>query len=87
MIDPNETLDDLTIGGLKILQTKNGYRFSIDPVLLSAFIPSLKNARVVDFGTGNDIIPLILSARKEAQSITGVELQAAMVERHGVWYS
>ena len=78
---PDETLDDLTVGGLKILQAKNGYRFSIDPVLLSAFIPSLNNARLVDLGTGNGIIPLLLAARKEAQSITGVEIQPDMVER------
>lgn len=78
---PEETLDDLTVGDLKILQAKNGYRFSIDPVLLSAFIPSLENARVVDLGTGNGIIPLLLSSRQEAQSITGVELQPGMVER------
>jgi tRNA1Val (adenine37-N6)-methyltransferase len=78
---PDETLDDLTVGDLKILQAKSGYRFSIDPVLLGAFIPNLKNARVVDLGTGNGIIPLLLSARQEAQSIIGVELQSAMVER------
>ena len=78
---PDETLDDLTVGDLKILQAKNGYRFSIDPVLLSAFTPSLKNARVVDLGTGNGIIPLLLSSRQETQSITGIELQSAMVER------
>jgi tRNA1Val (adenine37-N6)-methyltransferase len=77
----DETLDDLTVGNLKILQAKNGYRFSIDPVLLSAFIPSLKNTRVADLGTGNGIIPLLLSSRQEAQSITGIELQLAMVER------
>ncbi len=77
----DETLDDLTVSGLKILQAKNGYRFSIDPVLLSAFVPSLKNARVVDLGTGNGIIPLLLSFRQEAQAITGVELQAEMVDR------
>ena len=35
---PEETLDDLTVGDLKILQAKSGYRFSIDPVLLNAFI-------------------------------------------------
>ncbi len=77
----NETLDDLTVGGLKILQAKSGYRFSIDPVLLSAFIPGVKNARIVDLGTGNGIIPLLLSCRKEAQEIIGVELQSAMVDR------
>ncbi len=81
MILSDETLDDLTVGGLKILQAKSGYRFSIDPVLLCAFIPSIENARVVDLGTGNGIVPLLLSARKEARSITGLELQEQMVAR------
>ena len=36
---------------------------------------------VVDLGTGNAILPLLLSSRQQAQSITGVEFQAAMVER------
>ena len=78
---PNETLDDLTVGDLKILQAKSGYRFSIDPVLLSAFVPSVKNARIVDLGTGNGIVPLLLSCRREAKEIVGVEIQPAMVER------
>jgi tRNA1Val (adenine37-N6)-methyltransferase len=77
----DETLDDLTMGDLKILQAKNGYRFSIDPVLLSAFVPSVKNARVADLGTGNGIVPLLLSCRKEAREITGIERQSDMVER------
>ncbi len=79
--NPDETLDDLIADNLKILQAKNGYRFSIDPVLLCAFIPNIKNSRVVDLGTGNGVVPLLLSARKEVQLITGVELQLAMVER------
>lgn len=81
MILPDETLDELTVGGLKILQAKKGYRFSIDPVLLSAFVPTVKNARIADLGTGNGIIPLLLSCRLEAREITGVELQPGMVER------
>ncbi len=81
MTRPDETLDDLTLGGLKILQAKHGYRFSIDPVLLCGFISSVKNAQVLDLGTGNGIIPLLLSSRKEARLITGVELQLPMVER------
>jgi tRNA1Val (adenine37-N6)-methyltransferase len=78
---PGETIDPLGLTNLRLIQPKKGYRFSIDPVLLCAFVPSIKNARVVDLGAGNGIIPLLLSARKEAHSITGVELQPAMVER------
>ena len=33
-VTPDETLDDLRCGGLKIIQGKKGYRFSLDPVLL-----------------------------------------------------
>ena len=77
----DETLDDLTIGGLKIIQAKNGYRFSLDPVLLNGFISGVENCSVIDLGTGNGIIPLLLSARNEARSITGVERQQEMAQR------
>lgn len=80
---PDETLDDLTVGCLKILQAKRGYRFSLDPVLLSGFISSVRDCRVLDLGTGNGIIPLLLSARSEARSIDGVEIQPQMAERAG----
>lgn len=33
----NETLEDLLIDGLKIIQSKDLYRFSSDAVLLSKF--------------------------------------------------
>lgn len=80
---PGETLDDLTVGGLKILQAKDGYRFSLDPVLLAGFIPSVRGCRVLDLGTGNGIIPLLLAARGEALSIAGIELHREMAERAG----
>lgn len=80
---PDETLDALTVGGLKILQAKHGYRFSLDPVLLSGFVSSIRGCRLLDLGTGNGIIPLLLSARSEARSIAGVEIQAEMAERAG----
>jgi tRNA1Val (adenine37-N6)-methyltransferase len=77
----DETLDELTAVGLKILQAKSGYRFSLDPVLLCTFISSIRNSRVVDLGTGNGVIPLLLSSRKEVLSIIGVEIQLQMIER------
>ena len=80
---PDETLDDLTIGGLKILQAKNGYRFSLDPVLLNGFISGVRDCSVLDLGTGSGILPLLLSARNEALSIAGVEVQQEMAERAG----
>lgn len=81
VIRDEETLDDLILGGLKIIQPKKGYRFSLDAVLLSHFC-SVSNARqVVDLGTGNGVIPLLLTTRVDNLKITGIELQPEMVKR------
>ncbi|AJF08043.1 hypothetical protein GSUB_13135 [Geoalkalibacter subterraneus] len=76
-----ETLDDLRLGNLKIIQHRNGYRFSLDPILLCAFARISEGDRVVDLGTGNGVIPLVLARRSGAARIVGVERQAEMVER------
>ncbi|MEN6461847.1 MAG: tRNA1(Val) (adenine(37)-N6)-methyltransferase [Syntrophomonas sp.] len=80
-VGDNETLDDLVINGLKIIQPREGYRFSLDSVLLAHF-PELHQAdKIVDLGTGNGVIPLLLSQREESPRITGVEIQEQMVNR------
>jgi tRNA1Val (adenine37-N6)-methyltransferase len=77
----NETLDDLLINGLKIIQPREGYRFSLDSVLLAHF-PELHQAdKIVDIGTGSGVIPFLLSQRRESARITGVEIQEEMVDR------
>jgi len=57
------------------LQHREGYRFSIDAVLLAAFSAPGAKDRIVDLGTGCGIIPLILGQRHPAVSITGIEVQ------------
>ena len=81
IVEDDETLDDLLIGGLKIIQPRKGYRFSIDSVLLAQFPILNGQEKVIDLGTGNGIIPLLMSARSPSIHITGIEMQAAMVER------
>ena len=76
----DETLDDLLIGDLKVIQKKNGFRFTLDSVLLAHFAHVKEGDRVVDLGTGTGIIPLILSTRAAKLSICGVELHEEMVE-------
>ncbi len=78
--DKTETLDDLT-SGFKIIQPRQGYRFSIDAVLLSHF-PHLHNtAKVFDLGTGYGVIPLLLASRQPSLRIIGIEMQRDMVKR------
>ncbi len=81
VLKANETLDDLIIGNLKIIQPIKGYRFSIDAVLLTHFPDLSAINQVVDLGTGSGVIPLLLSQRSSSLQITGVELQLEMVER------
>ncbi|MEN6325018.1 MAG: tRNA1(Val) (adenine(37)-N6)-methyltransferase [Syntrophomonas sp.] len=78
---PDESIDDLILGGLKLIQAREGYRFSLDAVLLAHFAGLKGVDRAVDLGTGNGIIPLLLAHRSPSLSITGIELQTGMVER------
>jgi len=60
---------------LKIYQNTEMLKFSLDSVLLANFVtinPSTK--KILDIGTGNAIIPLILSTKTTA-NITGIEIQ------------
>ena len=78
-IGPDLT-DSYFNGKLQILQKKNGYRFSVDAVLLSQFVRIRKNERVIDLGTGCGILPLLLSQTAKAHSFVGVEIQKGLVE-------
>jgi tRNA1Val (adenine37-N6)-methyltransferase len=77
----DETLDTIFGGKLRLFQSRSGYRFSLDALLLGHFITLRKRDRVIDFGTGNGIIPLVLARLHSQVSITGVEFQPAMAER------
>ncbi|MBI3062950.1 MAG: methyltransferase [Deltaproteobacteria bacterium] len=78
---PGETVDTLFHGKLRIIQAKRGYRFSLDAVLLAHFATLRGSDRVIDLGTGNGVIPLILARLHPAVEIVGVELQEEMVRR------
>jgi len=74
-IQPDETLDSLLDKDLKIIQKRRGYRYSIDAILLAHFCRLRRGDKVIDLGTGNAIIPILLAARGEAAQIVGVEIQ------------
>lgn len=60
---------------LKIFQNTDMFNFSLDSVLLPGFIRINKRTKkILDIGTGNAPIPLILSTKTKAK-IIGVEVQ------------
>lgn len=77
----DETLDSLPFGNLRLVQAKNGYRYSLDPILLARFIKPKRWQRVVDLGTGSGVLPLVLARICAADELIGIELQAALAER------
>ena len=70
-------LDDLGVGNLKIWQDKDLFCFGTDAVLLANFVSPKPKDTVLDIGTGNGIIPLLLTAKCDAKKITGLEIQPA----------
>lgn len=80
VVQPDETLEDLQLNGLFILQKKEAFRFGMDAVLLSSFVTVRKNQNVLDLGTGTGIIPILLSAKTEAKKITGLEIQSEIAD-------
>lgn len=60
---------------MQIIQRKDMFNFSLDTVLLANFCTLNKDVNeIVDFGTNNAAIPLLLSRRTD-KKITGVEIQ------------
>lgn len=64
---------------LKIVQPKNGYRFSLDPLLLCDFAPASAGS-ILDLGSGCGIIPLVMARRSPAATMVAVEFQPNMAE-------
>ena len=76
-----ETLDVLFEGKVSLFQSRTGYRFSLDALLLAHFVTIKGREKIVDLGTGNGVIPLVLAILHRSAILTGVELQPTMIER------
>jgi len=70
-----ETLDEIFDGRLRVFQTKRGYRFALDSILLANYVSLKPRARAIDIGCGNGIILLILANRFPQVNFSGLEIQ------------
>lgn len=89
LLKPGERLDDLQIGGLELIQNPSGFCFGVDAVFLSDFVKVKPGETVLDLGTGNGIIPILLSAKTSGKRFTGLEIQenTADMARRSVIYN
>lgn len=79
------TEDTLFSGRLHCAQYVDGYRFSVDAVLIAHFIRPRLGARILDLGAGCGVVSLVISYRYPRTMITALELQprlAVLISRN-----
>lgn len=76
-LKPSETIEDLLIDGLKIIQDTSLYRFTSDSVLLTKFVKAKKGEEVADFCAGCGIVGIHFYAlnKRAVASVTLFEMQ------------
>lgn len=73
------TLDSLRRFGLTIAQPRQGYRFSLDPLLLADFASANPAVGTIfDLGTGSGVLALVLCRIFPDASARGIECNPAM---------
>lgn len=65
---------------VKLIQKKEGFRFGTDAVLLADFFDGKKTGRILEIGTGNGIIPVLLISKEKVEKIEAVEIQKEVAE-------
>ena len=81
-LGPDARVDSLFNGHMVCQQPRQGYRFSVDSVLLAHFSPVLNGDSVLDMGCGCGIVGLIILFRWQTlcKKLVGLELQPELAE-------
>jgi tRNA1Val (adenine37-N6)-methyltransferase len=75
-----ETIDEILEGSLKIRQSKRGYRFNLDSIILAHFVDLKSRTVNLDLGCGNGVIALVLAKRYVQSRWHGLEVQHALAD-------
>ncbi len=79
ILTPDKKIEDLMLGGLKIIQSDELYRFTSDAVLLARF-PKRKHKNVLDLCAGSGIVGLHYYGEYGCEAVTFVEIQSSLSE-------
>lgn len=80
LLHNNETVEDLCCDGLKLIQSRNEYRFTTDAVLLANFCKDMTGKTCVEFGTGTGVIALLVAHKKHPKRLIAVEIQQQLAD-------
>ena len=76
----DETIEDLQLNGLHLIQKRKSFRFGMDSVLLAHFADIRPDDTVADLGTGNGVLPLLLYGRKKGNRYFAIDIQQEAAE-------
>lgn len=82
-----ERVDNIGFGNLRLVQQPEDFCYGVDAVLLGDFAAErlADGSTVLDLGTGNGILPLLLSHKARPSRIYGLDIQeeaAALAQRN-----
>jgi tRNA1Val (adenine37-N6)-methyltransferase len=80
-----ETVDSILGGALTLVQPRDGYRFSIEALLLGRFARVRARDRVLDLGAGCGVVSVMVAALWHPREVVAIEVQpelAAIAERN-----
>lgn len=81
-LNDGEAISTLAFANLQIIQQNDAFKFGTDSIIVAKTATNYikQNSKILDIGTGNGIIALLLGATTKSQKIVGVELQAQAVQ-------
>ncbi|MDP8255308.1 MAG: methyltransferase domain-containing protein [Candidatus Alcyoniella australis] len=80
-LQQGEHIEKFLHGKVRIVQKQDGYRFSIDPILLCGFVDIKPDDVVADLGTGSGVMPIILASQGQGAHSVGIEIQPSLVDQ------
>jgi tRNA1Val (adenine37-N6)-methyltransferase len=78
-----ESLDAILGGAIRLLQPRNGYRFSIEPVLLGRFVRARAHDAVLDLGAGCGVLGIVIATLNRPRAVVAIEIQPDLAELIG----
>ncbi len=74
------TIDDFLGGAIRLIQPKDGYRVSMDTVMLAATVPVKAGETVLEGGVGSAGAALCLARRLPGVKVHGIDVQRTMID-------
>jgi tRNA1Val (adenine37-N6)-methyltransferase len=77
--ESSETCDTILGGRIQVIQPREGYRFSVDSILLARFVSVRRGDRLLELGAGSGVISLAIAALHQPREIIAIEIQPELV--------